>query len=125
MPQIKLILSDEHQRQRYLIQNGVYVLLNHLPSGLILQPDLHSFQCATQSLGTHECLSLLQNNVEVKLEDLSDVLLLEIVDKRVQLKLIRIRAAHRLLRVSIFNQQNSISNNESLLVYIAYFAKSL
>ena len=47
------------------------------------------------------------------------MILLEVVYEGIQLHLIRGHCAHsRLLRVSIFNQQNSISNNESLYLLL-------
>ena len=56
----------------------------------------------------------MQDDPEVQLKDLCDMALLEVVNEGVLLQLVRGRLCLRVLRVSIFNQQNSISNNESL-----------
>lgn len=56
----------------------------------------------------------MKDDPEVQLKDLGDMVLLEVVNEGVQQHLIRGSLALCVLRVSIFNQQNSISNNESL-----------
>ena len=61
-PQLKLCLGDEHQGKRDFVHDHVNVLLDHFASGPELKAYLHSFEGSTESLGTHEFLTLCEND---------------------------------------------------------------
>ena len=62
----------------------------------------------------------------MKLHDLSYMILLEVRDEIVVLNLLRVASGILwVFCVSIFNQQNSISNNWSLCENVSYFENSL
>jgi len=124
LPQVKLCLSDEHQGQRDFVKDGIDMILDHSSCRLVLQSNRHCFQSCTQRLGTHELLTLGENDSEMQLQDLCHVTLLKVVLECCNLELVGCCAVLSLPE-SIFNQQNSISNNWSLSILIAYFAKNL
>ena len=47
LPEVKLVLTDEHQRKGDFVQDHVDVLLNHLASHVVLHANLHGPECAT------------------------------------------------------------------------------
>ncbi len=91
------------------------MLLYHPPRRRILDPNLHRLQRSAERLCPHELRPLLHYYLLVTLDYLLDVpRLLEVLRELVELHPLRIllRLILHVHAISIFNQTQSISNNE-------------
>ena len=106
-PELILTLAEEHQWERNLVHYDIDVIIDHPPRLLELQSNLDCLQCCTESLRAHELGALCEDDVQMTLQDQSDVVLLNVGAEHVVLDRLRILVptslTHRTRTISIFN----------------------